>query len=74
MSETSGETGSKIRPSGSSAALWCVVRPQDGPVGQHREKDDGVLLVVTAQLYGKKCRALVDSGATRSFIMPTAVL
>ena len=40
----------------------------------HRDKDDGILLVVDARIFGKQCRALIDSGATRSFITPAAVL
>ena len=56
------------------ASNWCAVHHTDEPVGSTRRPDDGILLVVTARVYGKECRALVDSGATRSFITPAAVL
>ena len=56
------------------AADWCAVHPSDGPVGNTRKKDDGILLVVKARIFGKECKALIDSGATRSFITPAAVL
>ena len=56
------------------ATDWCAAHHHDGPVGKSRDKDDGILLVVDARIFGKPCRALIDSGATRSFITPAAVL
>ena len=35
--------------------------------------EDGLLLVVSASIYGKPVRALIDSGATRCFVTPTCV-
>ena len=39
-----------------------------------RKIDDGVLSVVAARIYGHKVRALIDSGATRCFILSGVVL
>ena len=59
---------------GHPAADWVAVHPQGEPIGSvQRGKDDGVLLIVTARLFGHECRALIDSGATRSFVTPAAV-
>ena len=38
-----------------------------------RTLEDGLLLVVSASIYGKSVRALIDSGATRCFVTPTCV-
>ena len=38
-----------------------------------RNKEDGVLLVVPARIFGQEVRALIDSGATRCFISPAGV-
>ena len=38
-----------------------------------RTVEDGLLLVVSAQIYGRKIRILIDSGATRCFVSPTCV-
>ena len=38
-----------------------------------RNVEDGLLLVVSASIYGKPVRALIDSGATRCFVTPTCV-
>ena len=35
--------------------------------------DDGLLLVVTAKIYGQNVRALTDSGATSCFFTPTCI-
>ena len=37
-----------------------------------REISDGILLVVPVRIQGREYRALIDSGATRSFISPPA--
>ena len=39
-----------------------------------RDEEDGILLVVPAQIFGHEVRALIDSGATRNFISPAGVL
>ena len=33
-----------------------------------RKRQDGLLLVVAARIYGKEVRAWIDSGATRCFV------
>ena len=38
-----------------------------------RSVEDGLLLVVSAMIYGKSVRALIDSGATRCFITPSCI-
>ena len=35
--------------------------------------EDGLLLVVSANIYGHTVRALIDRGATRCFVTPTCV-
>ena len=36
--------------------------------------EDGLLMVVTASICGKKVRALIDSGVTHYFVTPTCVI
>ena len=38
-----------------------------------REISDGILLVVPVRIHGREYRALIDSGATRSFISPACI-
>ena len=38
-----------------------------------RTVDDGLLMVVSARIYGRKFRTLIDSGATRCFVSPSCV-
>lgn len=38
-----------------------------------RKIEDGVLLMVTARIFGHKLRALVNSGATKCFVSSSAV-
>ena len=38
-----------------------------------RTLEDGLLLVVSASIYGKSVRALIDNGATKCFVTPTCV-
>ena len=38
-----------------------------------REISDGILLVVPVRIKGREYRALIDSGATRSFISPACI-
>ena len=39
-----------------------------------RKFDDGVLMVVTASVYGHRIQALIDSGATRCCVPSLAVI
>ena len=39
-----------------------------------RKISDGVLVVVSAQIYGHPLQALIDSGATRCFISLSAII
>ena len=43
------------------------------PIPVKRKVEDGILVVVPAQIYGKQFRALIDSGATRCFVSPNCV-
>ena len=38
-----------------------------------RTVEDGLLMVVSASIYGRKIRTLIDSGATRCFVSPACV-
>ena len=38
-----------------------------------RRVEDGLLMVVSARIYGRKIRTLIDSGATRCFVFPTCI-
>ena len=38
-----------------------------------RRIEDGLLLVVSARIYGKTVRALIGSGATRCFVTPACI-
>ena len=38
-----------------------------------RTTEDGLLMVVSARIYGRTIRTLIDSGATRCFVSPTCV-
>ena len=44
-----------------------------GKLENHRKIEDGILLVVTARIYGHTLRALIDSGATRCFLSASVV-
>ena len=39
-----------------------------------RQIEDGLLLVVSTQIYGKTVRSLIDSGVTRCFATPSCVI
>ena len=39
-----------------------------------RELKDGLLLYIPIRIYGKEARALIDSGASRNFVSPAAVV
>ena len=53
---------------------WVAVHPSDAPSCATRGVDDGILLVVPVHVYGKTLQALIDSGASRCFISPAAVV
>ena len=38
-----------------------------------RTVEDGLLMVVSATIYGRKIRTLIDSGATRCFVSPACI-
>ena len=50
----------------------CTVSNKDQPINP-RSKEDGVLMVVPARIFGREVRALIDSGASRCFISPATV-
>ena len=45
----------------------CALSFKDQPKNP-RQQEDGILMVVPAQIYGMEIHALIDSGATRCFI------
>ena len=51
--------------------LSAVIAGYQPPIP--RAEEDGILLVVPAQIFGREVRALIDSGATRNFISPAGV-
>ena len=54
---------------------WCAVQPVGAATKSiSRCSDDGVLMVVQVRVQGKTAQALVDSGASRSFVRPEAVI
>ena len=50
----------------------CAVSNKDQPINP-RSKEDGVLMVVPARIFGREVRALINSGASRCFISPATV-
>ena len=58
--------------------VGCALSPGsivvDTKIGNKRKLSDGVLMVVTARIYGHPVRALIDSDATRCFISLSAVM
>ena len=57
------------------APAWVAVHPQGAPCSDSikptsRAVDDGLLLIIPIRVFGKEAQALVDSGATRSFVSP----
>ena len=62
------------------ATTRVAARPQDAPRGNFEDwkkkpsskcaEDDGLLLIIPVRVFGKQAQALVDSGATRSFVSP----
>ena len=53
---------------------WVSVARESDKNVKNRKIEDGILLVVAACIYGHKVHALVDSGATRSFVESGPVL
>ena len=47
---------------------------RNGEKKTKRVEKDGILMVVTARVYGKEFRTLIDSGATRCFVTPDCCL
>ena len=39
-----------------------------------RTVEDGLLMVVSARIYGRKIRTLIDSRATKCFVSPSCVI
>ena len=63
------EHGTDSAEEAEAATQWVAVHPQGAPTGcTVRSREDGILLVITARIHGHPVRALVDSGATRSFV------
>ena len=58
----------------SPAHLIAVQHPAAEAVHPTRTVDDGILLMINIQLSGKTARALIDSGASRSFVSPETVV
>ena len=57
-----------------AATAWVRVADGEEKPENKRNIEDGILLVVSARIFGHKVRALIDSGATRCFISSGAVL
>ena len=85
---SSGSNGSK-NPVMKTSPEYVGIVPQlpdrvtDNDKGQETEEkekekviitvEDGLLMVVSASMYGRKIRTLIDSGATRCFVSPACV-
>ena len=78
------QKGSSIRSEKDQAIYVGISHPTDRLPKSDEEKsvktqkkernvEDGLLLVVSASIYGKQVRALIDSGATRCFVTPACV-
>ena len=78
------EKGSSIRSDKDQAIYVGISHPTDRLAKSDEEKsvktqkkerkvEDGLLMVVSASIYGKQVRAFIDSGATRCFVIPTCV-
>ena len=65
--------GCKSAQNNGAATAWVRVAEAEKSENQ-RNIEDGILLVVSACIFGHKVRALIDSGATRCFISSGAVL
>ena len=47
-----------------------VVSDKNWEKKSKRVEKDGILMIVTAKIYGKRFKALIDSGVTRCFVTP----
>ena len=65
--ETGVGTPQELRPQ-----LRAVSTGNQSPIP--RAEEDGILLIVPAQIFSHEIRALIDSGATRNFISPARVM
>ena len=72
--DTGMKMGSKSAQDEGAATAWVRVADRDEKLENNRNIDDGILLVVSARIFGHKVHALIDSGATRCFISSGAVL
>ena len=70
---TGTRMGCKSAQDEGAATAWVRVANDEKSENQ-RTIEDGILLVVSARIFGHKVRALIDSGATRCFISSGAVL
>ena len=68
------KTGEQSTQKEGVATAWVRVAEGAEKLENQRNIDDGILLVVSARIFGHKVRALIDSGATRCFISSGAVL
>ena len=71
---TGMKMGCKSAQEEGAATAWVRVAERAEKLENQRNIEDGILLVVTARIFGHKVRALIDSGATRCFISSGAVL
>ena len=70
---TGTRMGCKSAQDEGAATAWVRVAADEKSENQ-RTIEDGILLVVSARIFGHKVQALIDSGATRCFISSGAVL
>ena len=72
--DTGMKKGCKSAQDEGAATAWVRVAEGAEKMENQRNIEDGILLVVSARIFGHKVRALIDSGATRCFISSGAVL
>ena len=66
--------GCKSAQDDGATTAWVRVAEGAEKLENQRKIEDGILLVVSARIFGHKVRALIDSGATRCFISSGLVL
>ena len=73
--DTGLQKGVSIRSTKDQSPAPCVaVQDQPAAGSPQRGVEDGLLLYIPIRIFGKTARALVDSGASRNFISPSAVV